>query len=221
METEQTYSNGRRQYRDDDEEGTAEYQYQQAYKKLEQDLMRRGYVQTNRFASKPLPDKWTFLWADGFEAFEGTYYGHKTPSVRLSEHGKTSIMDALKASKISEWVGDACDAKWGEANLTDWKRDTRLYHTIPVTNPGLLGLAGKVTLSVTTFYGGFIDVSLTVEIMGAYSPSRKDVSPDDTLMSFWVDEDGMSVRDDVDRNHQDVRHEEYLEYQIQRDKDEE
>lgn len=196
METEQTYSNGRYQYRDDDEEGTAKYQYEEAYKELEQDLMRRGYLQTNRFASKPLPDKWTFLWADGFEAFEGISYGHKTPSVRLTEHGKTSIMDALKASKIGVFVGDACDARWDESTLASWwsSGGTRLRHIIPVTNPGLLGLAGKVTLSVTTHYGGFIDVSLMV--------NNQNVSPHDlTLISFWVDEDGKHIhlKDDVDR----------------------
>ena len=190
METEQTYSNGRRQYRDDDEEGTAEYQYQQAYKELVQDLKRKGYEHWKT-------GEWCSLWADGFEAFEGTYYGHKTPSVRLSEHGKTSIMNALKASKIGAFVGDACDAKWGERSNENWWDGTRLYHTIPVTNPGLLGLAGKVTLRVTTFYRGLIDVALTV--------NDRNVSPHDlTLISFWADEDGISVRDDVDRKHPDV-----------------
>jgi len=201
--SEETYSNGRYQYRDCDEKGTAKYQYEQAYKELEQKLMRRGYVQTNRFASKPLPDKWRFLWADGFEAFEGTSYGHKTPSVRLTEHGKTSIMDALKASKIWRFVPNlssatvARDVKWGESSMENWWDGTRLYHTIPVTNAGLLGFAGKVTLRVTTYYHGFIDVSLMV--------NDRDVSPyDHTLISFWADEDGISVRDDVDRKHPDV-----------------
>ena len=197
MSEEQTYSDGRYQYRDCDEKGTAKYQYEQAYKELEQKLMRRGYVQTNRFASKPLPDKWTFLWADGFEAFEGTYYDPKTPSVRLSEHGKTSIMKALKASKIWRFVGNACDADWGESSMENWWDGTRLYHTIPVRNAGLMGLVGEVTLQVTTHYRGLIDVALMV--------NDRNVSPHDhTLISFWADEDGISVRDDVDRKHPDV-----------------
>ena len=202
METEQTYSDGRYQYRDNDEDGTAKYQYEQAYKELEQKLMRRGYVQTNRFASKPLPDEWTFLWADGFEAFEGTYYGHKTPSVRLTEHGKTSIMKALKASKIWRFVGDACDAKWDERALASWwtSGGTRLRHIIPVTNPGLLGLAGKVSLWVTTHYDGYIDVSLMVD--------DRDVSPHDyTLISFYANEDGIHLGDDVDRRANGVEEE--------------
>ena len=74
---------------------------------------------------------------------------------------------------------------------------TRLYHTIPVTNAGLLGVAGKVTLRVITHYHGLIDVSLMV--------NNRNVSPyDHTLISFWADEDGISVRDDVDRKHPDV-----------------
>ena len=194
--SEETYSDGRYQYRDNDEDGTAKHQYEQAYKELVQDLKRRGYEDWET-------GEWCSLWADGFEAFEGTYYGHKTPSVRLSEHGKTSIMKALKASKIWRFVGNARDVKWGETSMSLWWQSggTRLYHTIPVTNAGLLGLAGKVTLRVTTYYHGLIDVSLMV--------NDRDVSPyDHTIISFWADEDGyntnISVRDDVDRNHPDV-----------------
>ena len=198
--SEETYSNGRYQYRDCDEKGTAKHQYEQAYKELEQKLMRKGYEHWET-------GEWYSLWADGFEAFEGIYYDCKAPSVRLSEHGKTSIVKALKASKIEAFVGDACDTKWGESSMDNWWQSggTRLYHTIPVTNAGLLGLAGKVTLSVTTFYSGLIDVALTV--------NDRNVSPHDhTLISFWGDEDGISVRDDVDRKHPDVVVKESWEY---------